>query len=199
MSEERRKILEMVQGGTVTPEQGAALLGLISDSAPPGGDQATPVDPASGGRPGGRPDWVARTRHYWIYGLAAGMLVMLAGGAVVSAAYQQERITLWTWLFGWIPFSLGLATITIAVWARTAPWVHLRILGPSDRVVLGFPVPLRLAALVLSVARPWIPKLRDTAIDEAILVLADGLADDQPIMIEVNEQDKGEHVQIYIG
>jgi len=199
MSEERRKILEMVQGGTVTPEQGAALLDLVSGSAPAGADQATPIDPASSQRSSGRPDWVARTRHYWIYGLAAGTTVMLAGGAVVLAAYQQERITSWTWLFGWIPFSLGLATITIAVWARTAPWIHLRVISPSDRLFLGFPVPLRLAALVLSIARPWIPKLGDTAIDEAILVLADGLADDQPIMIEVDETDKGERVQIYIG
>jgi len=199
MSEERRKILEMVQGGTVTPEQGAALLDLVSGSAPAGADQATPIDPASSQGSSGHPDWVARTRHYWIYGLAAGTTVMLAGGAVVLAAYQQERITPWTWLFGWIPFSLGLATITIAVWARTAPWIHLRVISPSDRLFLGFPVPLRLAALVLSIARPWIPKLGDTVIDEAILVLADGLADDQPIMIEVDETDKGERVQIYIG
>ncbi len=199
MSEERTKILEMIQSGTVTPEQGAALLDVVSDSAPAGADQATPVDLASSGGSGGHPDWVARTRHYWIYGLAAGMLVMLAGGAVVSAAYQQERITGWTWLFGWIPFSLGLATTTTAVWARTATWIHLRVISASDRVFLGFPVPLRLAALVLRIARPWIPKLRDTAIDEAILILADGLADDQPIMIEADERDKGEHVQIYIG
>ncbi len=199
MSEERRKILEMVQGGTVTPEQGAALLDLVSDSAAAGADQAAPVDTASSGRPRGRPDWVARTRHYWIYGLGAGMTVMLAGGAVVSASYQQQRITPWTWLVGWIPFSVGLATVTIATWARTAPWIHLRVLSPSDRVFVGFPVPLRLAALVLSIARRWIPKLRDTTIDEAILVLADGLADDQPIVIDVDETDKGEHVQIYIG
>ncbi len=199
MSEERRKILEMVQDGTVTPEQGTALLDLVADSTAAGADQATPVATAIRGGPRGRPDWVARTCHYWIYGLAAGLLVMLAGGTVVSAAYQQERITGWTWLFGWLPFSVGLATITIAFWSRTAPWIHLRVLSPSDRVFLGFPVPLRLAALALGIARRWVPKLRDTALDEAILVLADGLADDQPIMIEVDERGKGEHVQIYIG
>jgi hypothetical protein len=124
---------------------------------------------------------------------------MLVGGAVVTTAYQQGRVSLWTWLCGWIPLFLGLAVISIAAWIRTAHWVHLRVISQEDRVVLGFPLPLRLSALAAGIARRFIPQFRDTGIDEAILGLRDGLHDDQPITVEVNDEDEGEHVQIYVG
>jgi len=46
--------------------------------------------------------------------------------------------------------------------------------------------------------RRFIPQFRDTGIDEAILALRDGLNDGQPITIEVDDEEEGEHIEIII-
>jgi hypothetical protein len=118
---------------------------------------------------------------------------------VIANAYQQSRVGLGTWVCGWIPLSVGLLTIVLAAWVRTARWIHLRVIGKGNRISIAFPLPLRLGATVLSIVRPFIPQLRKTAVDELILTLRESLADDQPLTIEVEDEEEGEHVQIYIG
>jgi len=48
-------------------------------------------------------------------------------------------------------------------------------------------------------ARPFSSRLRETAIDEAIMALNDGLETDQPIVVEVDDEQEGEQVSIRIG
>lgn len=198
MSAERKKILEMVSSGQLTAEQAATLLDLVAEPEPLETQQGDDSQPVAAASPAAEPAW--REGHaYWLYPLFAGTVVMLIGGTVVANAYQQSRVGLGTWICGWIPLSLGLLTIILAAWVRTARWIHLRVIGKDDRLSLAFPLPLRLGALVLTMARPFIPQLRKTAVDELILTLRESLADDQPITIEVEDEEEGEYVQIYIG
>jgi hypothetical protein len=198
MNEEQKKILEMVESGQITAEEGATLLGLVSESEPDDSDHVQQEQPPTIGVEQREHEWVP-ARPYWLYPLSAGLIVVLVGGAVVTTAYQQNRVGPWTWLCGWIPLFLGSSIVTIAAWARTAHWIHLRVIDRDDRVSLSFPLPLRLSALVIRVTRRFIPQFRDTGVDEAILALRDGLTDGQPITIEVNNEEEGEYVRIHIG
>jgi hypothetical protein len=198
MNEEQKKILEMVESGQVTAEEGAALLGLVSESERDDSDAVEQEQPATVSAEEQELGWIP-PQHYWLYPLSAGLIVMLVGGAVVAAAYQQNRASPWTLVCGWIPLFLGLSIVTIAAWARTAHWIHLRVIDRHDRVSLSFPLPLRFSALVIRVTRRFIPQFRDTGVDEAILALRDGLTDGQPITIEVDNEEEGEHVRIHIG
>ena len=67
------------------------------------------------------------------------------------------------------------------------------------RVALSLPVPLTLAAWVLRLAQPYVPQLRDTAADEVIMALRDSANQGQPLCVDVHDDEKGEHVQVYIG
>jgi hypothetical protein len=125
--------------------------------------------------------------------------LLLVGGTVVSAMHQQQRVNAWTWLCGWIPLFVGLSVVTLAAWARTAHWIHLRVRDHGEHVALSFPLPLGLAAAVVRVARPFVPRLRDTAIDEAILAVRDGLEGNEDITIDVQDDEEGERVQIDFG
>jgi len=53
---------------------------------------------------------------------------------------------------------------------------------------------------VIKIARPFVPQLKDTSVDEVIMGLGDTLdKDGQPIYVNVDDDETGEHVQIYIG
>lgn len=198
MSQERKKILAMVEGGRITPEEAAHLLELLPENSSPHTESTPGEPPASETLTDDQGEWVRR-RQYWLYPLAAGIVITLVGGTVVTATSQQGRASLGTWLCGWLPLFLGLSVATFAAWARTARWVHLRVRDHDSDISLGFPLPLRFSAAVLGVARRLIPKFRETAVDEAILALRDGLEDDQPIIIKVDDEEAGEHVRIYVG
>jgi hypothetical protein len=195
MNEEGRKILKMVESGQITAEEGATLLELVSEpESVPSGQMQRPL-PASAGEPGS--EW-KRARPYWLYMLSVGLIVMVLGGTVVATSYQRGPVGLSTWLCGWLPLLFGLFAVTIAAWARTAHWIHLRVVDRDDRVSLSLPLPLRFSALIIRVVRRVVPRFRNTGIDEAILALCDGLNDSQPITLEVQDEEEGEHVQILV-
>ncbi len=191
MSEERDKILEMVANKQVSPEEGAKLLGLVEGA----GESAGPQPPAAEA-PGRR---AARERRYWQYPLWAGLAVIVLSTAVVTTAYQHQRVNAGTWLCGWLPLGFGLTVATVAAWARTAHWIHIRIKDHQDRFSIHMPLPLGLAAAVLRVVRPYVPRLRDTVVDEAILALRDGLKGGEDIVIDVRDDEQGERVTIDFG
>ncbi len=198
MSEERKRILDMVGSGQISPEQGAALLELVTAPDEEETAQAEEKQPS----PAEETQVVATHAPgyaLWVYPLGAGLVLLLVGGTVVSAMHQQQRVNAWTWLCGWIPLFVGLSVVTLAAWARTAHWIHLRVRDHGEHVALSFPLPLGLAAAVVRVARPFVPRLRDTAIDEAILAVRDGLQGNEDITIDVQDDEEGESVQIDFG
>jgi hypothetical protein len=198
MSEERKKILDMVRSGQISPEQGAALLNLVSEPEEGNAAQEEPSQPPP-------PDAAqvmagrALARPFWMYPLGAGLVLVLVGATVVTSMHQQQRVNAWTWLCGWIPLFVGLAVATLAAWARTAHWIHLRVRDHGKRVTLSLPLPLGPAAAVIRVARPYVPRLRETGVDEAILALREGLQGNEDITIDVQDDDEGESVQILFG
>ena len=213
MSEERRKILDMIASRQISPQEGAALLKLVpapdeeereqsEQNRPPGAQetQAAAEHEHDSGTPSS-PEWRSSASRFglWLYPLGAGLLVLLVGGTVVTSMHQQQRVNVWTWLCGWIPLFLGLSVVTLAAWARTAHWIHLRVRDHGEHIALSLPLPLGLAAAVIRVVRPFVPRLRDTGIDEAILALRDGLKGNEDITIDAQDDDEGESVQILFG
>jgi hypothetical protein len=198
MSEERKRILDMVGSGQISPEQGTALLEAVAGSDGEEKAQAEgPLPP-----PMAEPQVVAEhapAHVLWMYPLGAGLALLLIGTTVVAGMHQQQRVNVWTWLCGWIPLFVGLTVVTLAAWARTAHWIHLRVRDHGNHIALSFPLPLGLAAAVVRVARPFVPGLRDTAVDDAILALRDGLQGGEDITIDVQDDERGERVQIDFG
>jgi hypothetical protein len=198
MSEERKRILGMVESGRISAEEAAALLDLVSEAAPGEAGEAQTDTISCDGLQAEQSSAFPR-QAYWLYPLAAGIVLVLLGGSVIAAARQPGRPGLTTWLCGWSPMILGLGTVTIAAWARTAHWFHLRIVGRANNISISLPLPLRLTAWIVRAARPFVPQLRETSVDEVILSLQEGLKEDQPLTIEVEDDEDGERVSIHIG
>jgi hypothetical protein len=87
--------------------------------------------------------------------------------------------------------------VALAWWSRTARWLHVRIRDEGTRINFSLPLPLSPAAWLVRLARPWVPQLRDTPVDELILSMAE-MEDEGILALEVNEGE-GEEVQVYFG
>jgi hypothetical protein len=198
MSEEKKKILEMVESGRIGAEDAAKLLDLVSQPEPSDSEPMAPSEGAGDDHRESAAEPEPRVRPYWRQALFVGAIVMIVGGAVLADAYQHSGVSVWTWLFGWLPLFLGLAIVTIAAWARSARWIHLRITSDYEHLTFSFPLPLSLAASVVTFLQPFVPQMRHSGIDELILALQDGLHGDEPITIEVDDEEEGEHVRVLI-
>lgn len=203
MENERLKILRMLETGEIDAEEALSLLAAIDapDSELPGRTR-----PGAGGGDLGQPAQSStplaaqrrRWARFWIYPLMAGGLVLILGSLVMALVYATGAKRGWL-VCGWLPMILGLLGMLLAWWTRRAKWLHMRIReGGRKKMALSFPLPLAFAAWVLRILRPLVPKLGETGVDELIIALRDS-GRDEPISIDVQDDQEGEQVQVYIG
>jgi hypothetical protein len=76
----------------------------------------------------------------------------------------------------------------------------LRISEEGKRkVAFSFPLPLSLTALAVRMAQPFVPQLRDTGVDDLIIALRESSSRGEPLFIDVQDDQDGERVELYIG
>ncbi len=197
MDEAYLKILQMIENGTLSAAEGEKLLDAL---------EAEPAvtAPAAGSAPGPSPQspppagppraW----QQLWVYP-AVGSLLLLAGMGMLTAYLVRDGERL-GWLACTVPLMLlGTLVGGLAWWSRSARWLHLSVRGKKERLRLSFPLPLRLTAWILRLLRPWVRQLRETAVDEVILSLAEVDVSEGPLSVEVNDDEDGEEVRVYIG
>jgi hypothetical protein len=198
MEEERLGILKMLETGQIDAEEAATLLATLKPEELGEADSAeVPPTPRDDPRSASEERWA----RFWIYPLMAGGIVLVVGVLVMGLVYATNATRGWL-VCGWLPIILGLGVMLLAWWTRKATWLHLRI-SEGDRrrrkIAFSFPLPLALTAWVLRIAQPFVPQLRETGVDELILALRDSGRRDEPLFIDVQDDEGGERVQIYIG
>ncbi len=203
METERLKILKLLEGGEIEADEAMALLAAMET-------QEAEVLPAvereeQGGALGGSastadPLAVQRRRwaRFWVYPLLVGGAVLILGSLVMALVYGTGAARGWL-VCGWLPMIAGLLVMLLAWWTRRAKWLHVRVReGGERKIALSFPLPLALAAWVLRLIGPFVPQLRETGVDELIMALRES-GRDEPISIDVQDDEDGEQVQLYIG
>ncbi len=198
MEDEKLQILKMVQEGKLDAQEAAMLLAALSESQTGDDTDQTPVEVLP---PESRPPEPIETRwaRFWIYPLMAGGVLLLIGALIVGLVSASDGA--WGWLLcGWPLLLLGLLIFVLALWSRWATWMHLRISEQGKRkMALSFPLPLGLAAWVLRIARPFVPQLQQTGVDEVILAVRESASKGEPLFIDVQDDEDGERVELYIG
>jgi hypothetical protein len=193
MEEERLQILRMVEAGQIQAAEAAKLLAAI-DAAE---EQETEETAPSAPKPTPRP--VERWARFWIYPLMAGGIALIVGALVMGLVYSLDAARGWL-VCGWLPMVLGTLVIVLAWWSRQARWLHLRISERGKRkIAFSFPLPLGLAAWGLRIAQPFVPQLKETGVDDLIIALRDSATKDEPLFVDVQGDQDGERVELYIG
>ena len=215
ISDERMVVLQMIEDGKITAAEGLRLLNVLSgkgaseSEAEPTGDSANRAVPESGGEPAQPaaeapqplPD-MSRWRNWWMAPLGVGLGLVVLGGLLMYWAYTAGGFGFW-FACATLPFVFGVAVAALAAASRSTRWLHVRVNTGQDewpqRIAISFPLPIRVTAWFLRTFGRFIPKLRDTGVDELILALAEGTSPDNPLFVDVHEGEGGERVQVYIG
>lgn len=203
--QERNQVLKMVDEGKITPEEGLRLMRILEQR--PAEEEVEVVEPAAGERSEAEPDpaimeAAKKLRHLWTIPLWIGVGITVLGAVLMYWALQTSGINFWFYCAG-LPFALGVLLIALAWASRSARWLFVNVeQKPGEkprRIMLGFPLPLRLAAWFLRHFGHYIPDLKGTAMDEVVEAVEASASMDTPLIVNVEDDEDGERVQVYIG
>ena len=213
-SEERKKILQMVQDGKISAEQAATLMrALEEDSAEPdvevleaGSTSPGESDTVSGSQRTGAPEFEAikeRARRFAMIPLWIGVVIAVFSAWGIYAIQQSAGVNFWFFCL-LVPFLFGVLLIALGAGSQNAKWIYVNVDRHNAQdwprnITLGFPLPLGLTAWFLRTFGHYIQGMEKTNVDEIIQVLDATGTSDAPLIINANDNEDGEQVQVYIG
>ena len=204
-TQEKKQILKMVEEGKITPEEAIDLIDALDEDIAEGAEDAFSAEagPTFGGESGEGLDAIAeKVRGFWYIPLWIGTGVTVLGGLFMFWAMRASGFGFWFYC-SWLPFLLGILVIALAAGSRTSRWLFLRVKqAPGEKpknITLGFPLPLGLAGWGLRNFGHMIPQLDKTGVDEILLALDEMPSGDAPLIVDVHDEEDGEHVQVFIG
>jgi hypothetical protein len=187
--EKRTQILELIERGEISVEEGVRRLEALAGEA---GAPGAPAAPATTVRP-------IMVRAISQAVLWAGVIMIVGASLLVAAVYTWGIATGWL-VCGWPLLALGVVVVALGWWLHRARWFSLRVREEGGRLIsLALPLPLDLVAWVLRIARSFVPWLRETGIDELIAAMQEELRSGHPFTVEVEEGTNGERVQVFFG
>jgi hypothetical protein len=221
---ERRMILDMIENGKITADEGLSLLKALTDSESQfpeeesvlltGGevDEATTVpgtnNPADSsaapdfvvGQPGASPPVAAGWRGWWQYPLWAGVIITVIAALLMYWAQQAYGIG-FLFFCAWLPLLMGIFLMAIAWQTRSERWLHLRVEQPPGDWPRRFAISLPVAPVAWFVRtfKSRIPALQEASVAELLRAVEENTSPDNPLFIDVADGEHGEHVQIFIG
>jgi len=190
--EGRLQILQLIEQGEISVEEGARRLEALAGASELAEAAAAPPAPEAPARPA----WV---RWLWQVVFWPAVLLLALGGLAVTAVYAWEAARGWL-VVGGLLMALGVLGILVGWWMQRARWLYVHVRqahGPN--ILIAMPLPLRLVGWLLRIARPFVPQLKETGVDELLLALHEELKDGRPFTVEVNEGQDGEQVRVYFG
>jgi len=188
-------ILAKIEQGEMSADQGISLIGNSqddqsqNDSFEEDGNRSTPFI---------SDEELDRWKRWWTIPLYVGVGIVVLSAIWLNSAYQSSQFGFWFYC-SWIPLLLGLSLIGLSWGSRSGPWIHVRVRGRRERVAVSIPAPLKLTGWALRNFGHHIPPLDKTSVDEIILALENTSKQNSPLFIQVDDGDKGEHVEVFIG
>ncbi|MGB8980380.1 MAG: hypothetical protein WCC12_00740 [Anaerolineales bacterium] len=207
-SEERRKILQMVEEGKISAEQAASLMRALEadEESAEAQVEVFEAEPLPGGERVEAPEFEqvkSRARRFamiplWI---GVGLTVLSAWG--IYSVQQSAGMNFWFFLL-LLPLLLGVLLIALGAAGQSSRWLYVNVdrrnahEGPRN-ITLGFPLPLQLTAWLLRTFGHNMRGMQNTNVDEIIQILDATGKSGAPLIINANDSEDGEQVQVYIG
>jgi len=211
-AEERRKILQMVQDGKISAEQAASLMRALEvDAEADSPEAAAEIEVLEAGSSfeGERADATefeaikARARRFAMIPLWIGVALTVLSAWAIYSVQQSSGMNFW-FFFLMIPLLIGVLFIALGASGQSSRWLYVNVDrrnahdGPRN-ITLGFPLPLGLTAWFLRTFGHNMRGMKDTNVDEIIQILDATGKSGAPLIINANDNEDGEHVQVYIG
>ncbi|HKG55316.1 MAG TPA: hypothetical protein VKB04_13725 [Anaerolineales bacterium] len=207
-SEERRKILQMVQDGRISAEQAANLMRALDADSDPAEAEVEVVEAgaSSGYERNDAPEFEqvkSRARRFAMIPLWIGVFIAVLSAWGIYSVQKSVGVNFWFFCL-MVPLLLGVLLIALGAGGEGSKWLYVNV----DRrhaqdwprnITLGFPLPLGLTAWFLRNFGQYIHGMEKTNVDEIIQILDATGKSGAPLIINANDNEDGEHVQVYIG
>lgn len=213
--EAERKILDMVEQGQITAEEGLRLMNAMSRNQIPAINTNTVNDPSENSFridpddvlensnpaiPEEELQRMKRLKRWWVLPFGIGLLITTLGAIWMYMGYTAKGFGFGFWL-AWIPFLLGIAIAAVSFQTNKSVWLHVRVKQkPGEtpqRINISLPLPLSLTRWIFSAFGNRIPGLKDQPVEEYSEIL-NNLSPEEPFYVHVDEDD-GEEVEVFIG
>ena len=207
-SEERTKILQMVEEGKISAEEAASLMRALDDDSAE--EQIDAYDfEADSGFEGGEtsaPEFdqvKARARRFAMIPLWVGVAIAVLSAWGIFSIQQNAGVNFWFFCL-MFPLMLGVLLIAIGSAGQGSKWLYVNVDRPyaddwPKNITLGFPIPLSLTAWFMRNFGHNINGMTKTQVDGIVEVLTATGKSDDPFIVNVDDDDDGDRVQVYIG
>jgi len=215
MDDAERKILDMVEEGQISADEGLRLMNAMGshsksstlqieidedDAAPAGVDFSSAEQPARLRMPEEEQQRMKRMKRWWLLPFSIGMVIMTLGAIWMYMGYVENGFGFGFWL-AWLPFALGIFIVAVSFRTSRSVWLHVRIKQKSgekpERLSISLPFPMTLARWFMTKYQDKIPGIKNESFGDVSEILT-GVSPENPFYVHVNEDD-GEEVEVYIG
>jgi hypothetical protein len=207
-SEERRKILQMVQDGRISAEQAASLMRALDADADAAEAEVEVVETGAGSgyEKNEAPEFEevkSRARRFAMIPLWIGVFIAVLSAWGIYSVQQSAGVNVWFFCL-MVPLLLGVLLIALSAGGEGSKWLYVNVDRRNAQdwprnITLGFPLPLGLTAWFLRNFGQYIHGMEKTNVDEIIQILDATGKSGAPLIINANDNEDGEHVQVYIG
>jgi hypothetical protein len=207
-SEERKKILQMVEGGKISAQEAASLMRALDADADSvqAEMKVFQTEAASGFEGRDAPEFEevkSRARRFAMIPLWIGVFLAVMSAWGIYSIQQNAGVNFWFFCL-MVPLLLGVLLIALGAGGQGSKWLYVNVDRRKahewpQNITLGFPLPLGLTAWFLRNFGHNIRSMRKTNVDEIIQVLDATGKSSAPFIVNVNDNEDGEHVQVYIG
>jgi hypothetical protein len=207
-SEERKKILQMVEEGKISADEAAKLMRTLDDDSAEAEMEVFEAEAGSGfeGSEASAPEFEsvkARARQFAMIPLWVGVFIAVLSAWGIFAIQQNAGVNFWFFCL-MFPLMLGVLLIALGAGGQGSKWLYVNVDrrqahdGPRN-ITFGFPLPLGLTAWVLRNFGHNMRGMNRANVDGIIEVLHATGKSGEPFIVNVDDDEDDEHVQVYIG
>lgn len=205
-SEERKKILQMVEEGKISAEQAASLMRALDEDAAEAGVEVFETGTSSGDERADASHFEevkSRARRFAMIPLWIGVFISVVSAWALYSVQQAAGVNFWFFCL-LVPLLFGVLLIALGAGGQSSKWLYVNVdrRNAEDwprNITLGFPLPFGLTTWFLRNFGHNIRGMQNTNVDDIIQILDATGKSDAPLIINANDSEDGEHVQVYIG
>ena len=209
-SEERKKILQMVEDGKVSAGDAAKLMMALDADADPTEVEMEVIQPdtSQGFEKSEAPEFEeikSRARRFSLIPLWIGIFITVLSAWIIYGIQQNGGADFWFYCMV-LPLLAGVFLITLGAGGRSARWVYLDVDRPYAKrgdgprhITFGLPLPLGIIDWFFRTFGNYFQGLNKRRMDGMIELMNATRDSNEPFILNIDDSDDGEHVRIFIG
>ena len=207
-SQEQKQILKMVEDGKINAKEALKLIQALKSPAvegeiiPAAASPFGSVSDPAGLDPHDFEEIAGNARRLW------EIFMWICVSVVVLSTYWLYTLIVASNFGFWfycalVPFLFSILLLALFTSGRASRWLYVNVEQPHNEwprnITLGLPLPLGLVGWFLRNFGDSIEGLNQAAANEILEFLSNGFSSKEPMIVNVNEDYGGEHIQVYIS